>query len=191
VVEPAAIATELAEALIAPVVAIVTVAPPVPTGAPRVTVHVAAVPGFNEAGLHASEVTVTEGGITFTVPPVALTGTALPSGAAARAPLTPISIAAEPEIVADTVATTPSAIAVAFMPLAMQLYPPDPAAHVNVLPAAVAAAPAATERLETPAGYAKVHWTADAVVPLGDESERSNETAPPATTLLDERVRDD
>jgi hypothetical protein len=136
---------------ILPAVASVTCAPLDPAEPLRVTVQVALAPGFKDAGLHARELTVAVP-LTLTVPAVALTEEGSPPGVDASSPLIPMLIAAEPLTVADTVAITPFAIAVAFIPLATQLYPAGAAAHVNVLPAALNAGPAETETLDTLAG---------------------------------------
>jgi hypothetical protein len=149
--DPAAIASEFAATLILPAVASVTFAPPDAAGPLSVAVQVAAAPGFKETGLHARELTVA-GGLTLTVPAVAARAEGSPTGVDAKAPLIPTLTAPDPLIVADTFAITPLAIAVAFIPLATQLYPADAAAHVNVLPAAVNAGPAVTEILDTLAG---------------------------------------
>jgi hypothetical protein len=143
---------------------IATGTPPVGAALVNVTVQVElVVTGWTPAGVgselagsvgavHARELTVVGAGLTLTVPVVAATAEGSPPGVEATEPLIPMLIAAEPLTVADTVAITPFAIAVAFIPLAMQLYPADAAAHVNVLPAAVNAGPAETEILDTLAG---------------------------------------
>jgi len=122
-------------------------APPAGAAAERFTVQISLL----AAATHASEL-IAIVGLRLTVPPFAVMETELPPGAAAMAPLTPTLIAAELEAVADTIAITPFAIAVAFVPLAIQVYPPDVTTHVTVLLAAVNAAPAATERLDALAG---------------------------------------
>ena len=188
--DPAAMASEFVAVLIMPVVASVTFAPPDPAGPLRFTVQVAAAPEPKDAGLHVRELIVGGEESTVTVPPVALTETELPPGDAAIAPLTPILIAAQPDTVAETVATTPFALAMAFMPLARQVYPTDVVAHVRVLSAAVNDGPAATERLDTVPGKVRVHSRPATDVPLGEESERFNETVAPAAAVFDESARD-
>lgn len=140
------------DALMLPVVVSATVAPPVPAALLRVTVQVVAAPGANEEGLQVTELGITGALFMVIVPPVATMETALPSGVAPRAPVNPMLAGLEPETVADTVATEPFPITLAFIPLAMQIYPLEFAAQVTVLPAAVRAAPAATETFETLAG---------------------------------------
>jgi hypothetical protein len=156
VLEPAVTTTDGETTLMPPVVLSATVAPPVPAGSAEVIGQVDAASGINEPGLQASELGVT-GARTLTVPPVAVIVTTRPPGVAPRALVASIAVAVEEETVADKVATTPLAIASAFIPLSMQVYPSDPAAHVILLPPAVEAAPAITEMFETAPRYAKVH----------------------------------
>ena len=146
--DPAAIASDPEAVLILPVVPRVTFAPPVPLS---FTVQVVAPPGLKEVGVHVSELMVTAE-TSVIVPPVAAREMALPSGVAPKTPLTPTLMEADPETVADTVATTPFAIVLAFTPLATHLRPPVVEAQVTVLTAAVSAAPAVTETLETVVG---------------------------------------
>jgi hypothetical protein len=150
VVDPAAIVSELAAMATLPVPPRLTIAPPAPAGLLRVTVQVAEAPWLNEAGLHARERTVT--GTIVTRPPAAAKEIPAPLGSDARAPLTPMTIAADPETVAETVATTPFAIAIWFGPLATHANVPGLAAHVNDFPAAVNDGPAVTEMLVRPEG---------------------------------------
>jgi hypothetical protein len=153
VLDPAAITREFVAVPILPVVPSVTLAPPAPAGPLSVTVQVADALGPKDVGLHASELMAIEvEEPRLIVPPVAVTETELPLGSAAMAPPTPIMIDADLEMVAETVATIPSAIAVVSVPLAMQVYPPDAVVHVRVLPAAANAGPAAAERLDMLAG---------------------------------------
>jgi hypothetical protein len=149
--DPAAIASEVA-ALTLPVVPRATCTPPDPAAPLRVTVQLAVALGFKTAGLHATELIVGAGELGLTVPPAAVSETPSPAGVEAMALLNPKLMADEPDTVADTVATVPFPIAFWFGPLAMQVYCPDAAAHVSVLPAAVNAVPATAERFVTLAG---------------------------------------
>jgi hypothetical protein len=140
-VDPAATVSGVG-ALMLPVVAIVTAAPPDRAALLRVTVQFAGAPGPSEVGLHVFETTVMAG--STRAAPVVLAPTKVPSGALPIAPPAPIPIAAVPETVPVIVAITPFAIAVVFIPLATQVYPPETGAQFSVLPAAVNAAPALT-----------------------------------------------
>lgn len=119
--DPAAIASEVAPVLMLPVVPRATLAPPAPAGLLRVTEQEAVAPGANNRGLHTIELTVTPGVGKLTVPPVVVIETRFPLEPTPIALFTPMLMAVEPDIVADTVATTPFTITFAFMPLAMQV----------------------------------------------------------------------
>jgi len=81
------------------------------------TVHVDDADGPIDAGLHAIAETVTGGPVTLTVLPFPLTAVALPSAAAPIAPTTLTAQGALPGVnVTKTVATTPLAIGVTFIP---------------------------------------------------------------------------
>lgn len=113
-------AREAAPVPMLPVVPRATVAPPEPAGPLRVTEQVEVAPGANDSGLQPIELTVTPGAGKLTVPPVPVTGTAPPLVSTPSVLVTPM-LALEPETVAVTVAIAPSAITLAFMPLAMQV----------------------------------------------------------------------
>jgi hypothetical protein len=147
-VNPAAMVSE-AGVLTAPVAPSATFPPPDPTDPPRATVHVAVAPGFNAFGVQEIEFT---GGTTLMVPPAGVTDRVSPAPVVPLAPLSTMLIGPAPETVPDTVATTPFAIALAFMPLVIQVCLPEPGTHFSVFPAEFKAAPAATETLDMPAG---------------------------------------
>jgi hypothetical protein len=119
-VEPAGTVT-LAGAVSGPLVASGTASPPLPAAALSATVQVDDAFGANEVGLQESDVTVTEG-VTTMAPPVAVIAIELPVGDAATGPFTAREIEPDVAVVATvTTATMPSEMAVAFMPLTMQV----------------------------------------------------------------------
>ncbi len=113
--DPAPINSEFTAVAIPPVAPRLTFAPPAPAGPLRVTVQVAEAPGPSEAGLQARELIVAATAALI-CPPVAVIGTAVPLEAAATAPL--ILIAADPAMVAETVAIRPFAMTFWFGPVA-------------------------------------------------------------------------
>lgn len=147
--DPAGIARDFAATVRVPAVLRLTVMPPAAAGPLRVTMQTAELPGLNDVGLQASELTVK--GV-LSCAPVALIETGDPSGFDAMAPLSPKAIVPDPETVADAVATTPFAMTFWFGPLAMHASPPVVVAQVNDFPAAVNAGPAVIEKLVTLCG---------------------------------------
>jgi len=122
-----------------------TAAPPVGAGPLSVTVHVEMPRLFRAAGLQETELTAGNAPL-VTVPPVAVTETVLAAGRTPKTLVTPIEVLVTPAaMVKFTTAMTPFAIIAWFKPEARQLYVPEPEAQVNVLAAAVAAAPALAE----------------------------------------------
>ena len=92
-------------------------------------------------------------GNTVTIPPVAETGIAVAAGDAAKVlPMAIAVVVAPTAMVRFTTATVPFEITPAFIPEATQAYVPELAAQLNVLLAAVRAAPALTEMETTLAG---------------------------------------
>jgi len=151
VVAPAATLTDAgsvtAVLLLVKVMAVAAVA-----AALSVTVQVLDDAPVSDAGVHATALRIgTAEVVTVTVPPVANRGTAVPVGV----DVSPVAIVRADVWVAvtATVATTPSAMAVAFMPSAIHVYVPLPWLQVSVFPAPVSAAPAVAEMAVTPAGY--------------------------------------
>jgi len=121
-----------------------------PVDALSVTVHVLDAPGARLTGAHVRLLTVVEA-TGVTVPPVLVMLMLVPVGEAPRTLVTLIDAVLLPESVTVTAAMTPSPIVVAFIPAAIQVYPPAPLAQVRVLPAADSAAPAVALKLETAA----------------------------------------
>lgn len=112
--------------------------------------QVDAPPGFKDPGLQIREPIVICWS-TVTVPPVAAIATAVPVGSTPTTLLSPTASTLEEVTFADSVATTPLAIAFAFMPLTMHVTLPKPAAQLIVLPALVEAAPGVTVIFENAA----------------------------------------
>jgi hypothetical protein len=189
VVDPDAIAIEFTVMAIPPVAPRLTLAPLAPAGPLRVTVQIAEAPGLSEAGLHAREPIVERAGLTC--PPLAVTEIAVPLGADSMAPVTLTKVAADPEKVAETVATTPFAITFWFGPLATHSNPLGVTAHVNDFPAAVNDVPGVMERLVTLEGYVKVHCRLAPAEAVEDENERFRENEPPAAAILDDKASED
>jgi hypothetical protein len=94
-----------------------TAPPPVPS---RVTVQVLVALGARFPGLHVMEV-IPVPALTLTTPPVPVTGISSPPAEAPRLLSTPTERLLAPERVSERVATTPSAMAFAFEPQAMQV----------------------------------------------------------------------
>ena len=106
----------------------------------------------SEVGLHATELRVGTEAPTDTVPPLPEEVSAVPVGSAVTVFET-VSCDVAPAVTA-TVATTPLAIAVEFIPDATHVYAPVPCVHCSVLPAAVRAGPAVAAIALIPAdGY--------------------------------------
>lgn len=88
------------------------------------------------------------------VPPAAVSGKSIPAAEVAKEPVTPMDVDATPGAsTTSTVPSVPPAIVDAFMPNRMQLVCPGPVVPQDtVLPAAVAALPALTNKEATSAG---------------------------------------
>ena len=112
-VEPLGTVTELGTGRLPELDARLIVAPVDPL---TVTVHVLAPPGATVAGVHEILLRVTAVAPTPTVPPVPVTAIPLPAADAAIGLVSPIAAALLPESVTVTVAMTPSAIALEFIP---------------------------------------------------------------------------
>ncbi len=151
-VRPAATVTDPGTLRLVLVLVRVTVAPPAGAAPDRVTVQVELPELLKVAGRQDREVTVGHAP-PVTVPPVAERGMAVPAAEAATVLLTPIAVVATPTaMVRFTTATVPLEMVPALIPEATQLYVPELAAQVNVLLAAVRAAPALWEIETTLAG---------------------------------------
>jgi hypothetical protein len=123
----------------------VTEAPPVGAAPFRVTVQVELPELFKVVGRQDREVTVGHAP-PVTVPPVAESGTAVPAGEEATLLPITIGVAVRPTaMVRFTTATAPFEMTPAFNPQARQVYVPELAEQLNVLLAAVRAAPELTE----------------------------------------------
>ena len=125
-----------------------TVPPPDPL---RVTVQVVEESGPIVPGLQVIELMV--GGmrlrLTVTPPPLPVTAIASPAGEVPRVLIILIGTALPPVNVTDTVATTPSEIALAFKPHTTHVTAPAPPAQDIVLPAGANVGPAVTAKLAT------------------------------------------
>ena len=148
--------------------------------ADKVTVQVAVAPEATVAGEHANPETVGKIGVTVVVPPVPKAFTGFPVPETAIVLLIGIDTLEPAPAVrfAVIVATIPSAMPVASVPLAMHVSDAVPDAQLSVLLAAVSAAPAAAliEAMSA-VEYESVHCK-----PAGDAPpvrERLSETAPP------------
>ena len=117
-----------------------------------VTVQMTEEAPISGAGLHVRELSTGPAPPTVTVPPLPASETALPAADDATVVTT---LSAEVwEAVTVMIATTPSAIVVAFRPNAIQVYEPVPPVHVNDFPAAVNTGPAVAKiELMFAAGY--------------------------------------
>jgi hypothetical protein len=121
-----------------------TIVPPVGDAALNVTVQVVLFPLPRLVGVHDSELRV--GPLPVTVPPVAEVAIAEPDAVEAYALPTPIEVLPTPDaMVKFTTATTPFPIVFAFIPVARQVYVPEPVEQDRLLPALVEAAPAVAE----------------------------------------------
>ncbi len=127
-----------------------TLTPPVGACCDSVTVQPEEPGAFTELGVHVSEDTVTGGevGDTWTTPPVAVSGIAVPSAVEAITPVTWIGLLVLVDVV-ETVtlatATTPSPIPVVFIPNTRHMIWPLVGLHEMLLPAPAATAPIATD----------------------------------------------
>jgi hypothetical protein len=159
----------------------------------RFTVQVALVPEVKLAALQDKEVSVgTEGPGPETVPPVAETANEEPEPDAATVFPNPIGVLVTPAaIIRFTIATVPFWIGVLFMPQAKQVYTPELAVQLSVLPALLAEDPALAEIDRTLlVGKVNVHWRAAGSLPAGDVKSRVRDTAPFAAAVPEERVRE-
>ena len=117
----------------------------------NVTVQTATPAGARVAGLQLIPLRLVVK-VLLTLPPLELMGKAAPSTATPTPPETPMLVElADPANVTETVATTPSAMRLVFMPVARQLYTAAAGAQVNVLPAELNAGPVTTLKLATAA----------------------------------------
>ena len=131
----------------------VTRAPPVGAGCVRVTVQVELLELLSEAGRQARAATPGKTAPPLTPPAVAKSGMPLPAGEDPALLLIPMAVVVSPAaMVRLTIATAPLEMMPAFIAEASQVYAPGAPLHVNVLPAAVRAAPALTEMATTLAG---------------------------------------
>jgi hypothetical protein len=126
------------------------------------------------------------------VPPVPVNDIPPPLASDAKVLLTPIDVLLTPEaIVTFTVAATPLAIVFAFMPVARQVYVPEPETQVSVLPAAVAAAPAVAEIDVTAEGeYVNAHCTPAGWLPAGAANVKLSVTAPFDPAVPEDRTKE-
>jgi hypothetical protein len=154
-----------------------------------VTVQPDVAPEATVAGVHCSPETVSAVDPTVVVPLAPEALTVDPVSVAAVTLLTEI-VTLDPAPAVSftvTVATTPSPMSVAFIPLAKHVSDAVPGAQFSVLPAAVSAGPAvalieATSFVE----YDKVHPTPAGAAP--PDKDRSNETEPPGAADPDPRL---
>jgi hypothetical protein len=124
----------------------VTIAPEAGAGPLSVTVQVELLKGFRVAGRQDREVTAGNAATTETVPLAAKSGMPVPAGEDAVLLITTIGTVFRPAaIVRFTTATTPFEMIPVFIAEATQVYVPGAPLQVNVLPAAVRAAPELTE----------------------------------------------
>jgi len=148
----AATMTDAGTLRIASVLVRVTVAPPAGAAPLSLTVQVELPELLKVAGRQDREVTVGHAP-PVTVPPVVESGMASPAAEDATLLLTPIAVVAAPTaMVRFTTAAVPLEMVPAFIPEATQVYVPEPAAQLNVLLAAVRAAPELTEMETTLVG---------------------------------------
>ena len=186
VVDPEATLTEAGTVRLAELEDRFTVAP---DEALTVTVQVLDPPGDKLAGVHTRLLTVTGVTAVVTVPPVPVIEMPVPEGAAPSTLVTPMD-AVLPESVTATVATTPSAMVVAFIPSAMQVYPFVPMAQVTLLPTADNAGPVMAVKFETAAAeYVRVHWRAAGGLEMLEDNERFRVAVPPGATVPEESVK--
>lgn len=129
-----------------------------------VTVQLLEVEPNSIVGVHAKEERAAVAPGTVTLPPAPVTVTAVPVGEDASVLLTIIDVVCVAATL--TTATTPSVMAVLLIPYAIHVYDPVPLVHESDFPAAVSAAPALTEMLDTDAcGNWSVHSSAVTLLP--------------------------
>jgi hypothetical protein len=167
-----------------------TVTPPAGAAAESVTVQVAVEPETRLAGEHCID-EILGGAVTVMVPPPAVVLREIPAPETAMAFPTGIDTL-EPAVEASftlTLATTPSAIPVAFMPVARQVKVVVPETQLSVLPAAVSTGPAAAvSEVTSVEGYERVHCSPDAAAPPA--TERFTETEPPGRADPEAKVNE-
>ncbi len=125
----------------------VTEAPPVGAAPDNVTVQVVPAPPLNDDGLQLTDETVGSAAPPVTTPAVPGTPVPVATLVAANPPVTLNVVLVNPTpITRFTTATVPFEIVLAFMPVARQVYAPNPvSAQFSVLPALVAESPGAAE----------------------------------------------
>ena len=150
----AATVTDAGAVSVALVLVRVTREPPVGAAFDRVTVQVELPLLLRVAGTHDKELTAGKAvAPPVTVPPVAKITMPLPVGEESALLLIPMAVVVSPAaMVRFTTPTMPFEMMPAFMAEASQVYAPETPLQVNVLPAAVRAAPAVTEMATTLAG---------------------------------------
>jgi len=152
-VAAAATVTEAGTVRVVLVLVRVTMPPPVGAAWVRVTVQVELPELLRVAGRQAKEATPGKTAPPVTVPPVEKTKMAFPPGEASALLLTPMGVVVKPAaMVRFTTARAPFEMIPAFIAEASQVYTPETPLQLNVLPAAVRAAPALTEMEATLAG---------------------------------------
>jgi hypothetical protein len=168
----------------------VTLAPPVGAGPDSTTVQLLEMPPWTVAGLQLSEDKLgpAAGPGTVIVPPVPATISAVPEASTPERLLKGID-AVDATLVKVMDATTPLEMMVEFIPVARQVYDPEPLAQDSTFPAADAAAPATVLTDVTPAGYPMVHCKAAGSWPEGEEIERLRVTFAPDGATAEESVR--
>jgi hypothetical protein len=166
----------------------VTATPPAGAMALSVTVQLAVAGATTLAGAHDNWVGTTGGGGTTTSAPVPVRLAATPVAEAAAA-LNETGRSAPCDVkVNEAIATTPSAIGFAFIPLATQATEPEAEWHFTVFPAVVAEPPARTETKEkSPGAKPRFHWTAAGPPP--PVKRRANETVLPGADAAGSNVR--
>jgi hypothetical protein len=175
-----------------------TFMPPAGAAAERLIVHWLGLPPVSEDGVQPSEEMVGSeppppppppDPPTVIEPEVADSATGPPDGDdPATAPSVTLNVEAVAMRLKVSEATTPLPITFVFIPSSTQMYPAGAWAQVTVLPAAVAAAPAAVvTELTSPPGYVIAHCTA-----ASDEvtAVKVRVTLPPAGALAEESVKE-
>jgi hypothetical protein len=151
-VAAAATVTDAGTVRVALVLVSATLAPPVGADLVRITVQVELLLLFRVVGRHDREETVGQAP-PVTVPPVPESRMAFPVDDDARVLLTAMAVEVTPApMVRFTTATVPFEMMPAFIPEATQVYVPEAAEQVNVLPAAMTAGPELEEMETTLAG---------------------------------------
>ena len=168
-----------------------TAAPPVRAGPDNTTVQVLEMPPWTVVGLQLSEDKLgpAAGPDTVIVPPVPATVNAVPEASTLERLLKAID-AVDATLVKVMDATTPLEMTAEFIPVAKQVYDPEPPTQESTFPAAEAAAPAmALIDAAADAGYPTVHCNAAGSWPAGEASERLSVTFAPDAATAEESVR--